>query len=272
MGTFKGDISLELTDSGTSAIATGLADELPPGSVLLNSPVDSIHQTSDGAFVETATGNRIFARSVIVAVPTNTYGDIQFSPPLPSAKRALVSRTKPGVYAKMILTYSKAWWKDIGLQGKFTSMKGPICFSWEISDDSKKQYSLAFFIAGEIATRWGELNELQREESVIDHLAELVGTENASLARNVLEVNYVNWPEEAYLGGAPTSSMGPGLLSKYGSALREPFQHIHFAGGETAYEWKGYLEGALLAGSRAADEVITLKRGIKTEGALNANL
>lgn len=272
MGAVKGDASLELTNSGTSAIATGLADELPPGSVLVNSPVDSIHQTSDGAFVETATGNRIFARKVIIAVPTNTYSNIHFSPPLPSAKRALVSRTKPGVYAKMILTYSKAWWKDIGLQGKFTSMKGPICFSWEISDDSKKQYSLALFIAGEIAARWSELSELQREESVVDHLAELVGTKNASFARNVLEVNYVNWTEEAYLGGAPTSAIGPGLLSKYGGALRQPFQHIHFAGGETAYEWKGYLEGALLAGSRAASEVISLRRGINKKGALNANL
>lgn len=261
-----------LTTPGTSAIATGLADELPPGSVFVDSPVDSIHQTPDGAFVETATGNKIFARKVVVAVPTNTYEQIRFSPPLPAAKRALVSRTKPGVYAKMIVTYSKAWWKDLGLQGKFTSMKGPICFSWEISDDSKKQYSLALFIAGEVAAKWSELNELQREESVINHLAELVGPENASLARDVLEVNYVNWTEEAYLGGAPTSSMGPGLLSKYGGSLRQPFQHIHFAGGETAYEWKGYLEGALLAGSRAAAEVIALAKGVKKQGVLKGNL
>ncbi|KEF62510.1 uncharacterized protein A1O9_00483 [Exophiala aquamarina CBS 119918] len=257
---------------GTSAIATGLADELPPGSVFVNSPVDSIHQTVDGAFVETAMGNRIFARKVVVAIPTNTYEQIRFSPPLPSAKRALVSRTKPGVYAKMIVTYSKAWWKDLGLQGKFTSMKGPICFSWEISDDSKKQYSLALFIAGGVAAKWSELNELQREESVINHLAELVGPENASLARDILEVNYVNWTEEPYLGGAPTSSMGPGLLSKYGDSLRQPFQHIHFAGSETAYEWKGYLEGALLAGSRAAAEVISLTKRVEKQGTLKGKL
>lgn len=172
----------------------------------------------------------------------------------------------------MILTYTKAWWKDVGLQGKFTSMKGPICFSWEISDDSKKQYSLALFIAGSVAAKWSELNELQRQESVIDHLAELVGHENSTAARDVLEVNYINWTEESYLGGAPTSSMGPGLLSKYGDALREPFQHIHFAGGETAYEWKGYLEGALLAGSRAADEVISLTKGASKEAGLSAHI
>ncbi|KAL6247137.1 hypothetical protein RBB50_005480 [Rhinocladiella similis] len=241
---------------GTSAIATGLVDEMTPGSVFVNSPVDSIHQNADGALVQTATGNQMFCRKVIVAIPTNTYDKVNFSPPLPRDKRALVSRTKPGVYAKMILTYTRAWWKDIGLVGKFSSFKGPICFSWDISDDSKGQYSLATFIAGEIAARWARLNEFQRVEAVLDHLAELVGPAHAQLAQDVLEVNYINWSAEEYLGGAPTSTIGPGLLSRYGCALRQPFKHVHFAGGETAFEWKGYLEGALRAGSRAADEVI----------------
>ena len=156
--------------------------------------------------------------------------------------------------------------------GKFSSFKGPICFSWDISDDTKKQYSLAMFIAGEIAARWAQLNDLQRTESVIDHLTELVGPENAKLARDVLEVNYVNWSAEEYLGGAPTSAMGPGLLSTYGAALREPFKHIHFAGGETAYEWKGYLEGALRAGSRAAEEVIARAKKENLISGRSANL
>lgn len=143
--------------------------------------------------------------------------------------------------------------------GKCYSFKEPIALTMDISDSTRQQYSLAVFIAGSAASRWAEQNELQREESVIEHLADIVGPDNAHLARDTLEVNYMNWPAEEYLGGAPTSMIGPGgLLSKYGSALREPFQNIHIAGGETAYEWKGYLEGALLAGSRAAAEVVDL--------------
>jgi monoamine oxidase len=245
---------------------------MKPGSIYINSPVDNIHQTADGALVHTKTGNKIFARKVIIAIPTNAYENIHFSPPLPQNKSALVSSTKPGVYAKMILTYSRAWWRDLGLQGKFTSLKGPICFSWDISEDSKKQYSLALFIAGEIAARWQQLGELQRVDSVINHLAELVGSKHESLVRDVLEVNYMNWSAEEYLGGAPTSVMPPGILSKYGGTLREPFRNIHFAGGETAYEWKGYLEGALRAGSRAADEVIALIRKESTASETTSKL
>lgn len=136
------------------------------------------------------------------------------------------------------------------------SLKGPIGFSWDISDEKTKQHSIAFFVAGATASSWHQLSELEREESVIEHFASLVGTKLAEKARDVLEVSYVEWTKEEYLGGAPTSAMGPKLLSQYGWALREPFSNVHFGGGETAYEWKGYLEGAIRAGQRVAKEVV----------------
>lgn len=234
----------------------GLADELLPGSILLNAPVDAITQTTEGTVVQTATGIEVSCKKVIVAIPTNTYGLIKFSPPIPSDKRHLVSRTKPGIYQKMILTYRNAWWKDMGFSGKIESFKGPINFSFDVSNADLQQYSLALFIVGDTAAEWMKLNELQREEALIEHLAEVVGPEHAHLARDVLESNYCDWSAEDYLFGAPTSVMGPELLSRYGKALREPFQHVHFAGAEMAFEWKGYLEGALTAGTSAAKAVM----------------
>jgi len=44
-------------------------------------------------------------------------------------------------------------------------------------------------------------------------------------------------------------------LRTHGRALREPFGNLHFVGGETAYEWKGYLEVAITAGKRGADVI-----------------
>ncbi|RAQ99990.1 amine oxidase [Stemphylium lycopersici] len=241
---------------GTSAIATSLAGALKPGSVKTNTPVDAVSQYGDFCIVTTSTGTRYKAKKVVIAIPTNTYTNIRFSPPLPSAKKALVTRTKPGVYAKVIVTYSSSWWKDAGLQGKFMSVKGPICCSWDISDDATKQYSLALFVVGDIAAAWHRLSELGREEAILEHLATLVGPQLADKARNPLEVTEMEWTKEAYLDGAPTSVMGPGMLKSYGQALREPFHAIHFVGAETAYEWKGYLEGAIRAGNRGAEEVI----------------
>ncbi|RYO13120.1 hypothetical protein AA0111_g12367 [Alternaria arborescens] len=176
---------------GTSAIATALAGAIEPGSVQINAPVDSITQYGNVCQVTTSNGTRYRAKKVILAIPTNTYTNIRFSPPLPHSKRALVMRTKPGIYATVILSYTPSWCKDAGLQGKSMSMKGPICFSWDISDDATKQYSLALFVAGDTATAWHRLSELSREVALIDHLVSFVGPELADKARDVLDVDAV---------------------------------------------------------------------------------
>lgn len=49
----------------------------------------------------------------------------------------------------------------------------------------------------------------------------------------------------------------PGVLDTLGpDALRESSGNLHFAGTETAGEWKGYMEGAIRSGERAAAEVV----------------
>lgn len=156
----------------------------------------------------------------------------------------------------MLLTYSNPWWRDAGLSGKFRSQIGPICFSWEVSNFEDKSFTLALFIAGDRAAKWYSLSKMARQHNVIEHLATMVGEEYAKQARDVLEYNAGEWTEEEWFGGAPTSAVPPHLLSQYGEAMRAPFKNTHFAGGETAREWKGYLEGALRAGTRAADEVL----------------
>jgi monoamine oxidase len=55
------------------------------------------------------------------------------------------------------------------------------------------------------------------------------------------------------------------MLRKYGDTLRASVGNLHFAGTETAFEWKGYLEGAVTTGQRAAEEVITAMGMAKNE-------
>ncbi|KAF2167150.1 hypothetical protein M409DRAFT_66199 [Zasmidium cellare ATCC 36951] len=243
---------------GTSAIAHGLARTLPPGSVLLNSPVQSIVQHAKRrVIVETTAGLAVQCSKVVVAIPTQTYDKIHFTPPLPLAKRAIVTRTQPAVYIKIILTYARPWWRELGLVGSFFSVKGPINFSWDTSDKAAgKHYSLALFSHGDSAASLGQLSSLQRETAVLEHLVELVGEEHRGAVLDVAEINQKEWLKEEYIEGGPTSTMRTGDYAKYSDALREVFGHIHFAGGELAYDWKGYLEGALRSGSRCAAEVV----------------
>ncbi|KAF2167507.1 hypothetical protein M409DRAFT_36607 [Zasmidium cellare ATCC 36951] len=248
---------------GTTAIAQGLADALPKRSVLTDTPVASITQlTSGDVLVTTKNGPAFESRKIILAIPTNTYTNISFAPPLPPAKRTIVSSTKAGIYAKAIITYRRPWWRDHGLIGTFISMRGPINYSWELANEELQQYSIAAFIAGQSSSWWHALPTLKQEEALLKNLVEMVPQADPNEVWAPFEINIQDWTKEEYIGGGPTSSMGPGDYARYSQALREPYGNLYFTGGELAFEWKGYLEGAVRSGSRAAAEVVeALKKG-----------
>lgn len=63
-----------------------------------------------------------------------------------------------------------------------------------------------------------------------------------------------DWLTEPFTHGY-VGHMGPGVMTRFGPALREPCGRIHWASTETSAEWAGYIEGALRSGARAAAEV-----------------
>ena len=80
-------------------------------------------------------------------------------------------------------------------------------------------------------------------------------------ARTPVEVVEQHWLAEPFTRGGPVAVSSPGALTALGPALRAPVGPLHWAGTETATEWCGYLDGALSAGRRAADEVLRALKG-----------
>ncbi|SCG06116.1 monoamine oxidase, partial [Streptomyces sp. Ncost-T6T-2b] len=62
----------------------------------------------------------------------------------------------------------------------------------------------------------------------------------------------------------PPPAVGPYAVTSYGSALTEPHGRVHWSGTETAGEWVGTLNGAVLTGLRTAKQVA---RRLGVEGA-----
>ncbi|OAL47741.1 amine oxidase [Pyrenochaeta sp. DS3sAY3a] len=247
---------------GISTVAARLADELPPGSVRLNTPVESITQNNAeyGVLVTTTTGESFLAKKVISSIPSSTYYKIKFTPPLPAPKRVFYAQPRPGYYAKATLTYQRSWWHEAGWGGRFTSMKGPLATG---IDASIEHHTLSVYLAGETSMDWHQKSKLQRQQEVIEHLAELVGPTLASDARDVTEYNEIMWTAEEYIEAGPIGFFGQKALGGHGSELRAPFMHVHIAGTDTAWEYKGYIEGAVTSGRMAASEVIGLLKGSK---------
>jgi monoamine oxidase len=231
---------------------------LPQDSVFVNSPVSGIHQKEDRCIVTVKDGRTINCSKIILAVPSNQYTNIEFAPPLPRGKRELACQAKGCPYNKIILTYKKAWWKDLGLSGKMASVDGPISFSWDISDASSGQYSIAVFSVAGHGERWGKLNRLEREKALLDQVAEFVGPQHEHLVYDILEYNEQLWGQTQGIEVVQYPALRAGSFKTLLPVLKEPFLNVHFAGTEMASNWRGYMEGALDSGESAAAEVIAL--------------
>ncbi|KAF2170006.1 hypothetical protein M409DRAFT_64393 [Zasmidium cellare ATCC 36951] len=237
---------------GTQSFSNGLAEELSPGSLVLMSPVRKIEQIPGGAKVVSARG--VFEASrVIVSVPTPLYQEIVFDPPLPE-KDALSKATKLGDYGKMIVFYRTPWWRKHGLTGMSQSSQGPFGVTRDTSVHDDGHYSLTCFMVGGPARDWASLYPEKRKNAVTHKIQQLFGS--FAGVEEPIHVEEQIWRNEQWSQGCPCPVMGPGDFTKFQHVLRAPAGRIHFVGTETAYEWKGYMEGAVRSGERGAQEVL----------------
>ena len=87
---------------------------------------------------------------------------------------------------------------------------------------------------------------------MLDALSTRLGPKAAS------PIDYVEtaWWKEEWTRGCSMAHFPPGVLTRHGHLLREPFGPIHWAGTETATVSHGAIDGAVRSGERAAQEVL----------------
>jgi monoamine oxidase len=96
----------------------------------------------------------------------------------------------------------------------------------------------------------------EKTSDVLDQIATMIGDEHGYRVYQTEEIIEDEWIKEHWSQGAPTPVMGPNLLNRYAAVLGAPCGSSHFVGTGTAYEWKGYMNGAISSGERDAQEVI----------------
>lgn len=246
----KGGAQQDKFVGGAWQIPKTMADNLP-AEVLLETPVRAISQTESG--VEVSGDTRTFsAEHVIVAVPPLLASRIQYSPILNSRRSALAERMPMGSVIKVHIAYKQPFWRQNGLSGSAFGNDRifNVVFDQTLSDDGPGV--LVGFIDGDHATTLSACTQDERKQRVITDLTHYFG----DVAANPIDYTDQDWTQEEWSRGCYVAHTAPGILTSFGSALREPCGRIHWAGTETATEWVGYFEGALQSGTRAAKEVL----------------
>ncbi|KAL2212031.1 putative flavin-containing amine oxidase [Sarocladium strictum] len=243
---------------GMQLMPLGLAKDLPGGTVRLSSPVTSIVQHENTVEVTVKDGKAFQARKVITTIPTPAIRPIAFYPPLPLAKQAWIDSTTYGYYTKAMMVFKTPFWVEKGYCGLIQSFTGPASVIRDTCSEPDKKYVLTCFMGSDAGRAWSDLSTPDREKALVAQIGKLYGAEKEA-QRDFVEMVTYEWTKDEFAGwGCPCTALTPGVLDLLGGdALRAPCGNLHWAGTETAGEWKGYMEGALLSGERAAAEVVT---------------
>lgn len=240
---------------GSQLIALSMAEELGDR-LRLAAPARAIRWSSGGVELTGPWGG-VRARRAVIAVPPGNLAQLDFDPPLPGPHAQLARRMPGGWLIKVAAVYEAPFWRAEGLSGEAVSLTGPLTVAFDNSPPAGSPGALTGFVGGADAPAYAALPASERRRVALAGFARLFG-DRAHRAEQFFERD---WAAEPWSLGGPVAIMGPGALTRFGQALREPAGPLHFAGTERASRWCGYMDGAVRSGEDAADALIQELRG-----------
>jgi monoamine oxidase len=248
----EGGSQENMVEGGAGSIAHAVAGGLGEA-VHLNAPVRAITQLEDRVLVA-AEELSVSARHCVVSVPPVLALAIAFDPALPDDRRALYSKAVAGPESKTLAVYEDPFWRAEGFSGQSADPGTVSEVTLDASPASGSPGVMASFTFGSVAERAASMDADERRLAVLTKLADRFGPRAAS-PQEFIETPW--WAEE-WTRGCSMAHFPPGVLTRYGPLLREPFGRVHWAGTETSTTSHGAIDGAVRSGERAASEILNL--------------
>ena len=218
---------------GTGALVNAIVQD-GGFEVALNTSVASVQQTPNGVSVTTTNGEVVNAKRAVVTVPLNVLNSVAFDPPLSSVKQEASELKHVGGGYKVffevdgdpgaVMTLSRS--TNSPLIGSFTYKRG-------------QQHSVLAGFSLEPGALEKPLSEWQ---TVLEEF--LPGV-------RLLSTFGHDWGGDALSQGS-WCTYRPGTFGRFVDELARPEGHLVFASGDTSEGWRGFIEGAIASGSKAA--------------------
>ena len=233
---------------GGRAFARAFVDNIS-GPILLNHRVTKITQSLKEINV-IAADRQFDADFVVITVPLPVLNKIEFEPELSEWKQRAADNISYGSHTKVLLKYSKRFWVEQGLGGDVLSTL-PIGWLWESSEHQAGEGGiLVAYTSGDFARSQDHWND---NDIIDDRITQIDSMYPGSKA--YFESGSVfAWDREPNTKGGFVA-YGPGEITQYWNAFLNPDGKIYFAGEHTAFDYIGYLEGAIRSGIRVAEQI-----------------
>ena len=237
--------------NGMQSITDALAAMCPAESIHLGQRVEAVHDRSgEGPLIVVTERQAIQADHVVLAVPPSlAVHRIDFDDGLDSSVADIAAETPVwmGATIKVVAVFERAFWRDSGLAGAAFSHGGPMREIHDMSGPAGTPAALFGFCSIPPAT------PVPTEDDIRNQLGALFGPEGESAT----EIHIQDWRKEIH-----TSSLNTLKLSNYETYGHPEFQQpamggrLHWASTETSPIAPGHIEGALVAGTRAAQTIL----------------
>lgn len=242
---------------GTQALAEHLAAALPDDAVRFNHRVTGVREADAGVQVRVAGPDGPSSTTVahlIVAVPPRLVAHtIDFDPALPNSLTTAQRQTPTWMAAsgKALATFADAFWRRQGIDGRVVSHAGPVAH-WHDAVAPDGRAALAGFLHPTGLQTLATEGKAALHEAIRTQLAHCFG-DDAPAPTSIATSNWRTDDATTPPGVAPMEVEHPPTPP---SVLIQPHWNgrLLWASAETATEHPGYLDGAIEAGERAAQQ------------------
>lgn len=236
---------------GSASIIDRLASEISEHSIQLNTTIKTLQDQGDSVLITDTKGQEYESSFVIITIPPQLLAhQVTFAPALPSSVHQLMAETHTwmGESIKFALSYERPFWKENGFSGMGFGQVGVIQEIHDHSDAEDDFYSLKGFLRNELAS----ISQVEREDLVKAQVVKLFGEE----AANYISYYDCVWIDEAFTSIKEAAPLMPHQNNGH-QQLGKPLMNdkVFLAGTESSPAHGGYMDGAVYAGMKAAQQI-----------------
>lgn len=236
---------------GSSTLINSLAKNLNKDQILLNEKVYKINFLKNKVQLHT-NKNVLESNIVISTIPPYLFANtIQLSSNLPMSIIEVMNKTHTwmGESIKVGLVYKKPFWLNNNFTGTVFSNVGPIFEFYDHSNFQDSKFAIKGFVKNELAS----VSKKERFDMILNQLRRIYGKQID---------NYLSYEEMVWKNEIDTSFPYYKYISPHQNNGNPAFQNQFFnhkliiAGSETAINFGGYMEGAIISAEFVSNQII----------------
>jgi len=231
-----------------AAFAAKLSDRIRYGS-----PVTSIRRDASGIEVVVSRPGsqpeRFRAEYAVCSIPFTVLRRIPVEPPWPADKKRSIDGVSSGSVTRVEIQTRRRFWEDRGENG-FATVDRPLEIWSPTWDQPGRRGILQAYVYEDLARETCGLDE----EGRLRFCMEAIERAHPGLSEEIEGGVAKCWDEDPFARGAFTLFMPGQLSGGIARVMARPEGRVHFAG-EHVSPYPGWMQGALYAGQRAAEEI-----------------